>query len=89
MKEGNQNCIRKKELSVKVFNKLSSYTRVESDNSKKFKLVLQNFSYENSFHSLDEYFELQKVKYIYIKFGSQFAECSSPDRSCLVFSVFA
>jgi len=65
-KEGNQNSIRKNERSVEAFNKLPTYIRVESDNSKKFKLVLQNFSYKNSFYSLDEYFELQKVKYIYI-----------------------
>ena len=68
IKEGNQKCIRKKEWSVKVFNKLPTYLRIESDNSKKFKLVLQNFSYENLFYSLDEYLELQKVKYIYIRF---------------------
>jgi len=53
-KESNQNGIRKKGWSVKVFNKLPTYIRVESDNSNKFKLVLQNFSYENSLYSLDE-----------------------------------
>jgi len=45
---------------------LPSYINIESDNSKKFKLVLQKFLYENSCYSLDEYFELKKVKYIYI-----------------------
>jgi len=53
-------------LGVKVFNMLPSYIKIESDNSKKFKLVLQKFLYENSFYSLDEYFEPKKVKYIYI-----------------------
>jgi len=47
-------------LGVKVFNMLPSYIKIESDNSKKFKLILQKFLYENSFDSLDEYFEQQK-----------------------------
>ena len=39
----------------------------ESDNPKKFKLVLQQFLSENPIYPLDEYFELpKKVKYIYI-----------------------
>jgi len=47
----------------------STYNEIESDNPKKFKLVLQRFLSENHFYSLDEYFELQKKKsniYIYI-----------------------
>jgi len=36
------------------------YIKMESDNPMKFKLILQKFLYENSFYSLDEYFELQK-----------------------------
>ena len=47
-------------LGVKVFNMLPSYIKTESDNPKKFKVVLQKFLYENSFYSLDEYFELHK-----------------------------
>ena len=47
-------------LGVKVFNMLLSCIKIESDNLKKFKLILQKFLYENSFYSLDEYFELQK-----------------------------
>jgi len=47
-------------VGVKVFNKLPTYIKIESDNHKKFKLVLQKFLYESSFYSLDEYFELQK-----------------------------
>ena len=47
-------------LGFKVFNTLPSYINMESDNMKKFKLVLQKFLFENSFSSLDEYFELQK-----------------------------
>jgi len=47
-------------LVVKMFNMLPSYIKTESDNPKKFKLILQKFLYENSFYSLDEYLELQK-----------------------------
>jgi len=45
-------------LGVKVFNKLPTYIKIQSDNPKKLKLVLQKFLYENSFYS--EYFEFQK-----------------------------
>jgi hypothetical protein len=45
---------------VKVFNMLLSYIKRECDNPKKFKVLLQKFLYENSFYSLDEYFELYK-----------------------------
>jgi len=47
-------------LGVKVFNVLPSYIKIESDNPKKFKLILQKFLYENSFYFFNEYFELQK-----------------------------
>ena len=57
-------------LGVKVFNILPSYIKIESDNPKKFKLILQKLFSENSFYSWDEYFELQKVKLICIIFGS-------------------
>ena len=53
-------------LGVKMFNMLPSYIKTESDNPKKFKLILQKFLHENSFYSLDEYLKLQKVKFIYI-----------------------
>jgi hypothetical protein len=49
-------------LGAKVFNMLPTYIKIECDNPKKFKLVLQKFLYENSFYSLDEYFQSQKVK---------------------------
>jgi hypothetical protein len=39
---------------------LPTYIKKESVNPKKFKLVLPKFLYENTFYSLDEYFELQK-----------------------------
>jgi hypothetical protein len=47
-------------LDVKVFNVLPSYNQTQSDNPKKFKLILQEFLYKNLFYSLDEYFELQE-----------------------------
>ena len=52
-------------LVVKVFNMLPSNIKIESDNPKKFKLVWQKLVYENSFYSLDEYFEIQKSLFIY------------------------
>ena len=47
-------------LGVKVFNMLPPYIKTESDNHKKFKVVLQKFLREKSFYSLEEYLELQK-----------------------------
>ena len=52
-------------LGVKLFNVLPVCIKIESDNPKNFKLVLQKFLNENSFYSLDEYLELQK-SYIYL-----------------------
>jgi len=53
-------------LGVKVFNMLPSCIKIESDNPKKFKLILQKLCGENFFYSWDKYYELQKVKLIYI-----------------------
>jgi hypothetical protein len=39
---------------------LPPYIKTECDNPKEFKVVLQKCLYENSFYSLDEYFELHK-----------------------------
>ena len=39
---------------------LPSDIKVDCDNPKKFKLILQKILYENSSYSLNEYFELQK-----------------------------
>jgi len=47
-------------LGVKVFTMLPSCIKTEFDNTKKFKVILQKCLQENSFYSLDEYFELQK-----------------------------
>jgi hypothetical protein len=47
-------------VGVKMFNKLPTYIKIESDDPKKFKMVLQKLLYENSSCSLDEYFELKK-----------------------------
>jgi len=48
------------DISSLRVNMLPSYIKAESDNPKKFKVVLQKFLYKNSFYSLDKYFELQK-----------------------------
>ena len=48
------------QFGVKVFNMLPSYIQIQSDNPKIFKLILHKFLYENSFHCLDAYFELQQ-----------------------------
>jgi hypothetical protein len=47
-------------LGVKVFNTLPSYIKTQFYNPKKFKAVLQKFLCENSFYSLNGYFELQR-----------------------------
>jgi hypothetical protein len=51
--------------NVKVSNMLPSYIKIDSDNPKKFKLIVQKFLYENSFYSLDEILNFKKVKFIY------------------------
>jgi len=51
-------------LGVKAFNMRPLYIKIQPDNSRKFKLILHKFLYEKSFYSLDEYFELQKLKFI-------------------------
>jgi hypothetical protein len=65
-------------LGVKVFNILPSYIKIESDNSKKFNLLLQKFLYEISFYSLDEYFQSRKVKgeETYLVFDTKRGMCS-------------
>jgi len=40
--------------------------KIDSDNPKKFELILQKFLYENSFYSLGEILNFRKVKFIYI-----------------------
>ena len=47
-------------LGVKLFNMLPSDIKKVSDNTKNVRLTVQKFLCENSFYSLDEYFELQK-----------------------------
>jgi len=42
-----------------VFNMLPFYIKAEVDDQKKFKSMLQKYLCENSFYSLDEYFECQ------------------------------
>jgi len=46
-------------VGVKVFNMLPFNIKAESDNPRKFKVLLQKYLCESSFYSLDEYFEVQ------------------------------
>jgi hypothetical protein len=47
-------------LGIKVFNALLCYIKTEFDNPMRFRRVLQTFLHENSFCSLNEYFEFKK-----------------------------
>jgi hypothetical protein len=44
-----------------MINFLHTYIKIESDNSKKFNLVLQKFLYEISCYSVDVHFEHKKI----------------------------
>jgi len=59
-------------FGVKVFNKLPTYIKIESNNPKKFKLVLQKFLYEIPFTLWMNIMNFKKVKYIYIWLGLVF-----------------
>jgi hypothetical protein len=48
---------------IKVFNALPPYIKMEFDNPMKFKRILQKCLHENSFYSLNEYFDKKKTKY--------------------------
>jgi hypothetical protein len=47
-------------FGVKVFNNLPSLTKNLSDNIRQCKQALTSFLYSNSFHSLKEYFNVNK-----------------------------
>jgi hypothetical protein len=63
-------------LDVKVFNMLSTFSKIESDNPKKLKLILQKCLYENSFYSWMKILNFKKIKLINML-------------SCLVFESLA
>ena len=50
-------------LVIKVYNELPSYIKDVSDNPNRFKSILKDVLYKNSFYSLDEYFQLNKNQY--------------------------
>jgi hypothetical protein len=52
-------------LAVKVFNMLTRYIKTESDNPKKFKLILQNLFCKNSYYFWVNILNFNKVKFIY------------------------
>jgi hypothetical protein len=45
-------------MGVKVYNRLPTKVKKEFENSKKFRHCLKNFLREQSFYSLQDYFEL-------------------------------
>ena len=51
-----------------MFNMLLFYIKAESDYPKKFNALLQKYLCENSFYSLDEYFECQVRLYCIVYF---------------------
>ena len=53
-------------LGIKVFSVLAAYINIQSDNLKLVKLILKKFLYENSFRSVNEYFELKNEIYWYM-----------------------
>jgi len=53
-------------LGVKVFNKLPTYIKIESDNPKKFNLVSKNFYMKIPFTLWMNILNFKKVKCIYI-----------------------
>jgi hypothetical protein len=60
------------QLKIIFMHFMYSCTKIESNIPKKFKLVLQTYLYESFSYSLDEYFELQKVKRIFTGSGPEF-----------------
>jgi len=45
---------------------LPYHIKIDSDNPKKFKLILHKFLYENYFYSLDNIFNVKTIKFIYL-----------------------
>ena len=50
-----------KKFGIKIFNKLTSYIKMFTCDVNHFKLALKNYLYFNSFYTLDEYFNSNKV----------------------------
>src|SRR5215510_15822409 len=47
-------------MGVKLYNSLPSYTKAEINNTKSFELLLKKFLFENSFYSLEEFYNLEQ-----------------------------
>ena len=43
-------------MGVKIYNSLPTFIKMESNNIKKFESLLKKFLLENSFYSLDEFY---------------------------------
>jgi hypothetical protein len=48
-------------MGTKIYNNLPSYIKDTSPNLNKFKSILQNFLYSNSFYTLKEYFSYNEA----------------------------
>jgi hypothetical protein len=47
-------------MGVKLYNSLPSNIKAEIYNANSFKLLLKKFLFENSFYSLEEFFNLER-----------------------------
>jgi hypothetical protein len=48
-------------MGTKIYNNLPSYIKATSANLNKFKSLLKNFIYSNSFYTLKEYFDYNEA----------------------------
>jgi len=49
-------------MGIKLFNSLPAFIKLESNNYNKFVLLLKKFLCENSFYSLEEFFNFPKPR---------------------------
>jgi hypothetical protein len=49
-------------MGIKIYNSLPTYIKNESNNTKKFESLLKSFLYENSFYSVEEFYNYCKMK---------------------------
>jgi hypothetical protein len=49
-------------MGIKIYNSLSTYIKHEFNNTNKFESLLRKFLFENSFYSLEEFYNFRKMK---------------------------
>jgi hypothetical protein len=49
-------------MAIKMYNSLPTYIKNKFNNIKKFESVLKKFLLENSFYSLEEFYNFRKMK---------------------------